>query len=245
MVKTTSGELKTLSFIPKPQSRCSTDGDSKSTKPRRLTSTRGKGLGMASHFLLPLTSMWSTPKEVSETVPRLLGTSNRPAMTFLNRHLKRHRALGLCVFMLVCGVSTAQQDLQMSLSFVVDVHQPCRLRDERRLQGDQPDAVAMAWVGWRSQNTSRDGRRSVFQRVWRFRLCADARPGWVEVVHFSHFFWGSAPFPFLRNTGSRSGCAAVYVGTALTSVAFAFTTPQTSHLPPTSGAGRPTLVLLG
>ena len=37
-------------------------------------------------------------------------------MTFLNRHLKRHRALSLCAFMLVCGVSAAQQDLQMSLS---------------------------------------------------------------------------------------------------------------------------------
>ena len=37
-------------------------------------------------------------------------------MTFLNRHLKRHRAMSLCTFLLVAGVSTAQQDLQMSLT---------------------------------------------------------------------------------------------------------------------------------
>ena len=118
-------------------------------------------------------------------------------MTFLNRHLKRHRALGLCAFMLVCGVSTAQQDLQMSLSAL----SPMSINPAASGMNDGFKVTSLTrlqWLGWgwRSQNTSRDGRRSVFQRVWRFRLCADARPGWVEVVHFSHFFWGSAPSHF-------------------------------------------------
>ena len=68
-------------------------------------------------------------------------------MTFLNRHLKRHRALSLCAFMLVCGVSTAQQDLQMSLSAL----SPMSINPAASGMNDGFKVTSLTrlqWLGW-------------------------------------------------------------------------------------------------
>ena len=131
-------------------------------------------------------------KEVSETVPRLLGTSNRPAMTFLNRHLKRHRALGLCAFMLVCGVSTAQQDLQMSLSAL----SPMSINPAASGMNDGFKVTSLTrlqWLGW-------DG-------------AAKTQVATVDAPFFRGF--GGSGFALTQDlVGSRSFTSATFSGAA-------------------------------
>ena len=113
-------------------------------------------------------------------------------MTFLNRHLKRHRALSLCAFMLVCGVSTAQQDLQMSLSAL----SPMSINPAASGMNDGFKVTSLTrlqWLGW-------DG-------------AAKTQVATVDAPFFRGF--GGSGFALTQDlVGSRSFTSATFSGAA-------------------------------